>query len=82
MSKSASGTQASPVKKVAAKSGLNKAILDQGWFEFRRQLEYKLNWQGVLLLAVPVHYTSQTCPECGHVAKENRQTQAKFLCGL
>jgi putative transposase len=80
MSKSASGTQASPGKKVAAKSGLNKAILDQGWFEFRRQLEYKLNWQGVLLLAVPVHYTSQTCPECGHVAKENRQTQTKFLC--
>jgi putative transposase len=25
-----------------AKRGLNKSILDQGWFEFRRQLEYKL----------------------------------------
>lgn len=23
-----------------AKSGLNKSILDQGWFEFRRQMEY------------------------------------------
>lgn len=80
MSKSASGTQASPGKKVAAKSGLNKSILDQGWFEFRRQLEYKLNWRGGLLLAVPAPYTSQTCPECGHVAKENRQSQAKFLC--
>ena len=74
MSKSANG------KNVAAKSGLNKAILDQAWFEFRRQLEYKLAWNGGILVAVPAHYTSQTCPECGHVAKENRQSQAKFQC--
>lgn len=24
--------------------------------------------------------TSRTCPECGHVAKENRTTQARFEC--
>jgi len=80
MSKSAQGTVEAPGKNVAAKSGLNKAILDQGWFEFRRQLEYKLHWNGGLLIPVPAHYTSQTCPACGHVAKENRQTQAKFEC--
>jgi putative transposase len=80
MSRSSKGTAEAPGKNVAAKSGLNKAILDQGWFEFRRQLEYKLNWNGGILLCVPAHYTSQTCPACGHVAKENRQTQAKFAC--
>lgn len=80
MSKSAAGNAEKPGKNVAAKSGLNKAILDQGWFEFRRQLEYKLNWNGGMLVAVPPQYTSQTCPCCGHVAKENRQTQAKFKC--
>ena len=37
-------------------------------------------WSGGILLAVPAHHTSQTCPCCGHLAKENRQTQAKFLC--
>jgi len=42
MSKSAAGTTEQPGKHVRAKSGLNKAILDQGWFEFRRQLDYKL----------------------------------------
>lgn len=62
------------------KAGLNKAILDQGWGEFRRQLEYKMAWAGGLFIAVPAHHTSQTCPCCGHVAKENRLTQAKFLC--
>ncbi len=80
MSKSSAGTTEEPGKNVAAKSGLNKAILDQGWFEFRRQLEYELNWNGAILVPVPAHYTSQTCPACGHVAKENRQTQAKFVC--
>ena len=80
MSKSSKGTAEEPGKNIAAKSGLNKAILDQGWFEFRRQLEYKLNWRGAILIPVPAHYTSQTCPACGFVAKENRQTQAKFVC--
>jgi putative transposase len=32
-----------------------------------------------MLLAVP-HNTSRTCPACSHIAKENRQTQALFLC--
>lgn len=80
MSKSAKGSIDAPGKQVAAKSGLNKAILDQGWFEFRRQLEYKLNWNGGMLIAVPAHYTSQTCPACGHVSVDNRKTQAQFQC--
>lgn len=80
MSKSAAGTADAPGKNVRAKSGLNKAILDQGWFEFRRQLDYKLAWSGGLLIAVPPHNTSRTCPCCGHVSADNRQTQAKFAC--
>ena len=43
-------------------------------------LEYKQQWRGGLLVKVDPKYTSQTCCECGHVAKENRQTQAKFEC--
>ena len=80
MSRSSKGSVDAPGKKVRQKSGLNKAILDQGWFEFRRQLEYKLNWNGGLLVAVPPHNTSRTCPACGHMAAENRQTQARFEC--
>ena len=62
------------------KSGLNKSILDQGWFEFRRQLTYKLAWLGGSLIAIPPQYTSQTCSRCGCVDRQNRQTQAKFKC--
>ena len=80
MSKSSKGSIDQPGKMVKQKSGLNRAILDQGWGEFRRQLEYKVGWQGGILLVVPAHHTSQTCPACGHVAKENRLTQARFEC--
>ncbi len=41
MSRSAAGTAEAPGRHVRAKSGLNKLILDQGWAEFRRQLDYK-----------------------------------------
>ena len=84
LSRSAKGTREQPGKNVRQKSGLNRAILDQGWGELRRQLAYKLDWNGGMLLAVPPHNTSRTCPACGHIAKENRQTQAQFLyvdCG-
>ena len=80
MSKSAAGSTEKPGKNVRAKSSLNKAILDQGWFEFRRQLDYKLAWNGGWLIAVPPQNTSRTCPCCGHASKDNRQTQARFAC--
>ncbi len=80
MSRSAAGSTEKPGRNVRAKSGLNKSILDQGWFEFRRQLDYKLAWNGGWLVAVPPQNTSRTCPCCGHVSADNRQTQAQFLC--
>ena len=75
MSKSAKGTAQQHGKNVQQKAGLNRAILDQSWAEFRRQLDYKLAWNGGYLIAVPLHNTS-----CGHMAKDNRQTQAQFEC--
>ena len=80
MSKSAKGSKEKPGKKVRQKSGLNRSILDAGWGEFRRQLEYKLDWAGGFLLAVDPKNTSRKCPACGHTAKENRLTQADFIC--
>ena len=82
MSRSAAGTTAAPGRNVRAKSGLNKAILDQGWGEFRRQLDYKTAWQGGHLIAVPAKNTSRTClnPTCLHISADNRKSQAVFLC--
>ncbi len=80
MSKSAKGSIDEKGKNVKAKSGLNKSILDQGWSMLVGMLEYKQQWRGGLLVKVDPKYTSQTCSSCGHVAKENRLTQAKFSC--
>jgi putative transposase len=80
MSASSRGTQAKPGKRVTQKSGLNRSILDASPFELRRQLEYKTQWSGGLLVAVPPQNTSRKCPECQHTAAENRKTQAKFFC--
>lgn len=82
MSASAKGTLASPGKSVAAKSGLNKSILDQGWGMFRTMLEYKMERRGHILVAVPPMNTSRACPMpmCKHVSGGNRKTQAKFKC--
>jgi putative transposase len=80
MSTSARGTSEQPGINVKAKSGLNKSILDQGWFEFKWQLDYKLAWRGGTLAEVDYRHTSQTCSCCGHTAKENRPTQAEFEC--
>lgn len=80
MSKSAKGTAERPGRNIRAKSGLNRSILDQGWYEMRRQLEYKQLWRGGQVLAIPPAYTSQRCACCGHTAKKNRQTQSKFVC--
>ena len=80
MSRSAAGSVASPGRSVRAKSGLNRSILDQGWFEFRRQLQYKLGWNGGMLIVVAPHNTSRECPACGHSEAANRTTQAQFRC--
>jgi len=80
MSRSARGTVNDPGRNVRAKSSLNKSILDQGWAEFRRQLEYKQTWRGGFVVAVDPRNTSRTCPCCGHISAENRKSQAVFRC--
>ncbi len=80
MSRSAKGTKVEPGRNVAAKSGLNKSILDQGWGNFRLILDYKLAWLGGMLIPVNPRNTSRTCGQCGHVAADNRQSQAVFKC--
>ncbi len=80
MSKSASGTVEKPGKNVAAKSGLNRSILRQGWHKLEVFLSYKCDWYGSYLELVSPHYTSQECSNCGHICKENRISQELFCC--
>lgn len=80
MTKSAKGDINNPGKNVNAKSGLNKAILDQGWFQFKQQLIYKSIWKNGKIVMVDPKYTSQTCSKCNHTHKNNRKSQTSFIC--
>ena len=76
MTASAKGTIENPGKNVKQNAELNRAILDTAFGEIRKNLEYKCG----RLIEVNPAYTSQTCHKCGHADKENRKTQARFLC--
>ncbi len=80
MTASAHGTAEAPGRNVAQKAGLNRAILDVGWGEIRRQLAYKLAWRGGLLLEVAARDTSRSCAACGHVDAASRASRDMFRC--
>ena len=63
------------------KDGFDNAILrNWSYYELQNMVEYKADRIGIKVRYVNPAYTSQTCSGCGHVDKENRQTQEKFVC--
>src|SRR5262249_10703468 len=48
--------------------------------QLRAFIAYKAQLKGVPVYFVDPRNTSRTCPACGHCAKENRKTQARFVC--
>ena len=61
MTASAKGTVEAPGVNVRQKAGLNRAILNAGWYQFETILAYKLEERGGYLHKVPARFTSQTC---------------------
>ena len=82
MSKSAAGSSDSPGRNVKAKSGLNKSILDQGWFEFRRQLDYKAQRRGGQIVVAERWFpSSKTCSCCGVLLEALPLSVRQWTCG-
>lgn len=80
MTRSARGTVERPGRKVRAKSGLNRSILDASPGELRRQLTYKTRWYGSTVALCDRWYpSSQTCSTCGARSKL-RLSQRVFHC--
>ena len=63
-----------------AKAGLDRSILSNCWGRILKRLDDKMDANGGNLVIVPAAYTSQACHQCGHVASENRDSQAVFHC--
>jgi putative transposase len=79
LTRSAGGTAEEPGRNVRAKAGLNRAMLAQGWGELRRQLAYKCERAGGVLVEVPAAYTSQRCSRCQAVDARSRRDRM-FRC--
>jgi putative transposase len=77
MMRSAKGTVGQPGRNVAQKAGLNREIGKSGWGALVRRLEDKAPGR---VEKIPSAYTSQRCSACGHLAPENRESQAVFQC--
>jgi IS605 OrfB family transposase len=74
--KSKSGNSAS---KKQRKANRNKA--KWSFAELHGYIDYKANLIGSLATKVPAHYTSQSCPKCGHTSKANRPNKGlMFRC--
>lgn len=46
--------------------------LKWNYFQLQQMIEYKAKIKGIPLIYVNPAYTSQTCPKCGHIEKDNR----------
>lgn len=57
-----------------------KSIVDASWNQLIEQTRYKAENAGKTMIQVNPAHTSQTCSNCGHCEKANRQTQSDFVC--
>lgn len=58
----------------------NKLLRSWSYYQLQEYIEYKAEREGIKVKYVDPAYTSQTCARCGHIDKDNRQTQEKFIC--
>ncbi|MGL5765029.1 MAG: RNA-guided endonuclease InsQ/TnpB family protein [Sarcina sp.] len=60
---------------------LSKAISKQGFYEFRRQLEYKCKFRGIELVIADRWYpSSKTCSQCGEIKKDLKLKDRVYDC--
>ena len=60
---------------------LSKAVQNQGFFEFRKQLEYKCNDSGIQLVVADRFYpSSKLCNCCGKIKKDLKLSDRTYRC--
>ncbi|MHB8320244.1 MAG: zinc ribbon domain-containing protein [Acidimicrobiales bacterium] len=80
MTESAKGTVKAPGRNVRQKAGLNRAILNKGWYALEHRTGEKQLRHGHSHLVVRAAGTSITCVDCGHLDKDSRVSQSMFIC--
>ena len=69
------------VKNLSRNRHLSKSIMDSGWGEFVRQLEYKSQWYGRALVKVDRFFpSSKTCSHCGCIKDHLDLSERNWTC--
>lgn len=69
------------VKGMMKNHKLAGAIADGGFYEFRRQLEYKTKWYGSQLVVIDRYFpSSKMCSCCGNIKKDLKLSQRVYNC--
>ncbi len=70
------------IRNVVKTHQVAKSIVDAAWYQFRQWLDYVGTVFGVVTVAVPPQYTSQTSSCCGHWVKTSLSTRPHLCqCG-
>lgn len=60
---------------------LSKAIQQQGFYEFRRQIEYKSSWNNILVIIADRFFpSSKLCSCCGMIKKDSKLSDRIYRC--
>lgn len=69
------------VKGMMKNKHLSNAIRKQGFYEFKRQLEYKCKFIGIeLVMADRFYPSSKTCSQCGEIKKDLKLKDRVYKC--
>lgn len=60
---------------------LSKAVQEQCFYEFRRQMQYKCEWNGIeLVLADRFYPSSKICSSCGNIKRDLKLSDRIYRC--
>lgn len=60
---------------------LAKAISEQCFYEFKRQIQYKSELYGIEFIEVPTFYpSSKTCSQCGSIKTDLKLSDRVYKC--
>lgn len=69
------------VKGMMKNKHLSKAIAEQKFYEFKRQIEYKSSWNNIKFIQVDKFYpSSKLCSCCGNIKKDLKLSERIYKC--
>ena len=60
---------------------LAKSITDQGWYQFKQMLKYKMEWRNAKLIEIgPYEPSSKICSKCGNIKHDMELSDRIYRC--